>query len=186
MWSSFTFDVNAIDQFIFSLKLTLCKMRPYLELFWSVFPRIWTEHGEIRTTSPYSVRMRKMRTKITPNTDTFHAVWWKNKCNFLSSFRKLKNFYWYNCKFNSFTLIYLFLKSHHQCHKSCKSWKHLYFATSVLFHSFKYYLWVDLFYCGIQRFRDFRNIWHNALFQIYELLKAEYHSPISLVNQVGN
>ena len=38
----------------------------------------WTEYREIRTISPYSVRMRenaeKMRTRITPNTDTFCAV----------------------------------------------------------------------------------------------------------------
>ena len=42
------------------------------------FSRIWTEYGEIRSISPYSVRMRenagKMRTRITPNTDTFYAV----------------------------------------------------------------------------------------------------------------
>ena len=42
------------------------------------FSRIWTEYGEIRSISPYSVRMRqnvwKMGTRITPNTDTFYAV----------------------------------------------------------------------------------------------------------------
>ena len=32
---------------------------PYSELFWSVFPRIQTEYGEILRISPYSVRMRK-------------------------------------------------------------------------------------------------------------------------------
>ena len=47
---------------------------PYSELFWSVFSRLWNEYGEIRSTSPYSVRMRKMLTKITPKTDTFTAV----------------------------------------------------------------------------------------------------------------
>ena len=31
----------------------------YLELFWSIFPRIWTEYAEIRSTSPYSVEMRE-------------------------------------------------------------------------------------------------------------------------------
>ena len=48
---------------------------------WSYFSphffRIWTEYGEILRISPYSVRMReisgKMRTRITPNTDTFYA-----------------------------------------------------------------------------------------------------------------
>ena len=30
----------------------------YLELFWSVFSRIWIEYGDVRSISPYSVRMR--------------------------------------------------------------------------------------------------------------------------------
>ena len=34
--------------------------RPYLEFFWSVFSRIWTEYG--------------VRTRKSTNTDTFHAV----------------------------------------------------------------------------------------------------------------
>ena len=37
----------------------LCKKCPYSELFCSVFPRIRTEYGEIRSIFPYSVRMRK-------------------------------------------------------------------------------------------------------------------------------
>ena len=32
---------------------------PYTEFFWSVFSRIRTEYGEIRSVSPYSVRMRE-------------------------------------------------------------------------------------------------------------------------------
>ena len=32
---------------------------PYLEFFWSVFCRIWTEYGEILRISPLSVRMRQ-------------------------------------------------------------------------------------------------------------------------------
>ena len=39
------------------------------------FPRIWTKYGEIRNISLYSILMRKnagkMRTRITPNTDSF-------------------------------------------------------------------------------------------------------------------
>ena len=35
------------------------KKRLYLELFCSAFSRIWTEYGEIRSISPYSVRMRE-------------------------------------------------------------------------------------------------------------------------------
>ena len=39
--------------------ITLCKKCTYSELFWSTFPRILTEYGEIRSTSPCSVRMRE-------------------------------------------------------------------------------------------------------------------------------
>ena len=39
------------------LRNPLRKKCPYLELLWSVFPRIWNEFGEIRSTSPYSVQM---------------------------------------------------------------------------------------------------------------------------------
>ena len=42
------------------------------------FSRIRTEYGETLRISPYSVRMRenagKMRTRITPNADSFYAV----------------------------------------------------------------------------------------------------------------
>ena len=38
---------------------TLRKNCPYSELFWSVFSRIRTEYGEIRSISPYSVQMRE-------------------------------------------------------------------------------------------------------------------------------
>ena len=38
---------------------TLRKKCPYSALFWSVFSRFQTEYGEIRSTSPYSVRMRE-------------------------------------------------------------------------------------------------------------------------------
>ena len=46
-------------------ELALRKKSPYLELFLSVFSHIWTEYGKMR---------RKMRTRITPNTGTFHEV----------------------------------------------------------------------------------------------------------------
>ena len=44
---------------------------PYLKLFWSPYSRIRTEYDEILRISPYSVLMRKMRARITPNTDSF-------------------------------------------------------------------------------------------------------------------
>ena len=76
-----------------SVKWSLRKKCPYSELFWSafftrfpafglnterycrIFPAFGLKYGEIRSISPYSVWMRenarKIRTRITPNTDTF-------------------------------------------------------------------------------------------------------------------
>ena len=56
-----------------------------------VFPAfscIWTEYGEVFRISPHSVQMRenagRMRTRITPNTNTFYEVkikfWATDKC----------------------------------------------------------------------------------------------------------
>ena len=39
------------------LKVSLRKNCPYSEFFCSVFCRIWTEYGKIRSISPYSVQM---------------------------------------------------------------------------------------------------------------------------------
>ena len=45
------------------------------------FSRIWTEYGEVLRISPYLVGMREnageMRTRETPNTDTFYTVFGK-------------------------------------------------------------------------------------------------------------
>ena len=41
------------------VSVSLCKKCPYSELFWSSFSRIRTEYGEIRSMSPYSVRIRE-------------------------------------------------------------------------------------------------------------------------------
>ena len=49
-----------------------------LASIFAAFSRIWTEYGETRIISPYSVQALenpgKMRTRKTPNTDTFYAV----------------------------------------------------------------------------------------------------------------
>ena len=54
---------NLIRSFLFLFELFYCfslrKKFPYSDFFWSVFPRIQTEYGEIRSISPYSVRMRE-------------------------------------------------------------------------------------------------------------------------------
>ena len=55
-------------------QFSLRKKCPYSELFWSVFCHIRTEQGKILRISSHSVRMQKIRDRITPNTDTFHAV----------------------------------------------------------------------------------------------------------------
>ena len=39
----------------FYMKPILRKKCLYLKLFWSLFSRIWTEYGDIRSFSPYSV-----------------------------------------------------------------------------------------------------------------------------------
>ena len=39
--------------------LALREKCQYLELFWSIFSRTWTEYGKILCISPYSVRMRE-------------------------------------------------------------------------------------------------------------------------------
>ena len=40
-------------------RLSMREKCPYSELFWSVFSRIRTEYGEIRSISPYPIRMRE-------------------------------------------------------------------------------------------------------------------------------
>ena len=52
------------------LTQTLREKYHYSELFWSAFSCIRTEYGEKRMQS----KCRKIRTRITPNTDTFHGV----------------------------------------------------------------------------------------------------------------
>ena len=53
---------------------TLREKCPHSELFWSVFSHIRSEYGEIRSIFRIPSECRKMHTRITPNTDTFHAA----------------------------------------------------------------------------------------------------------------
>ena len=41
--------------------------------FWSVFSCIWTKHGDLRSKSPYSVRIQENTEQKTPYLDTFNA-----------------------------------------------------------------------------------------------------------------
>ena len=56
------------------------KLCPYSELFWSAYSRIRTEYGEIQNIEVFrrigSIQSEcgKIRTRITPNTDTFHVA----------------------------------------------------------------------------------------------------------------
>ena len=44
---------------LWNMRLSLRKKCPYTEIFWSAFSHIRTKHGEIRSISPYSLRMRE-------------------------------------------------------------------------------------------------------------------------------
>ena len=74
------FDSQSIQPFQIPTAWKVSVFRVILVHIFQAFSRIRTEYGEIRRTSisPYSVQMRenagKMRTRITLNTDTFHAV----------------------------------------------------------------------------------------------------------------
>ena len=61
---------------------------PYLKFFWSLFSRIRTEYVEIRVSLPIQSEYGKIRTKKTPNTDTFYAVLTNSSYNV--SFYKVK------------------------------------------------------------------------------------------------
>ena len=62
--------------------LALHEKCSYLEIFQSVFSRIWAKYGDLQSKSPYSVPMREKWTRKTTNTDIFYAVltikiyWW--------------------------------------------------------------------------------------------------------------
>ena len=48
-----------LSMYLFSVQLFTAKKCPYWELSWSVFSRIRTEYGEIRSISLYTVRIRE-------------------------------------------------------------------------------------------------------------------------------
>ena len=54
---------------------TLCEKYPYSEFYWSVFFRIQTEYVDIGVFLLIQSECGKIRTRKTPNTDTFHAVY---------------------------------------------------------------------------------------------------------------
>ena len=56
-YTIFHMETNVLQDF--RICITPHKKCPYLEFFWSVFSQIRTEYGEIRSISPFSVRMRE-------------------------------------------------------------------------------------------------------------------------------
>lgn len=50
---------------------TLRKMCSYLEFFWYVFFRIWTEHENLQSKSPYSIQMAENWGQKNSDADTF-------------------------------------------------------------------------------------------------------------------
>ena len=51
---------RSANQILIQKLIILCKSISQIRgFFWSVFSRIWKEYGEIRSISPYSVRMRE-------------------------------------------------------------------------------------------------------------------------------
>ena len=59
-WRSFEAVLKAFGKSLEgALKTSLREKCLYLELFWSLFSRIWTEYAEIRSISPYSIWMRE-------------------------------------------------------------------------------------------------------------------------------
>ena len=92
MRNSFTADIHLLQliyriycrisawEFLHRRNVKRVRIRSYSGPHFSrIFPDwIRTEYGEMRSISPYSVQMRespgKMRTRITPNTDSFYVV----------------------------------------------------------------------------------------------------------------
>ena len=63
---------------VFCLCVKRARIRNYSGPYFCRIYRVWAEYGDILRISPYSVGIRenagKMRTRITPITDTFYAV----------------------------------------------------------------------------------------------------------------
>ena len=79
--------------------------RPYSEFFWSVFSRIRTEYGEIRSKSPYSVRMRENTDQKNPEYGHFSRS--------ASCYQSLLNFFT-QCKLLPITLKFQASRLLHQ------------------------------------------------------------------------
>ena len=82
-------------------------MCSYSELFWSVFSHIWTEYGEIRPITLYSVGMPKNTDHKTPNTDTFYAININQRFTWLPILSNNIKYFKNDC--NNFLIIYFLI-----------------------------------------------------------------------------
>ena len=71
--------------FLLFMQISLRKMCPYSELFWSPLSRIRTEYEEILRIFQYSVRMLENADQNDSNTDPFQALYisFLQICNFI-------------------------------------------------------------------------------------------------------
>ena len=75
-----------------SIQTSMGKKCLYSELFWSVFSRILTVSLRIQS------EWGKISTRITPNRETFYAVFWTNKSHgFSTFFVKVEHVVAYKC-----------------------------------------------------------------------------------------
>ena len=74
-----------IMKILISSKPTFRKKCPHSELFWSVFPTFGMNTERCRVSVRIQCECGKMRTRITPNMDSFHAVLGSN---FTCSYKK--------------------------------------------------------------------------------------------------
>ena len=72
-------------QFFINLLFKLCvKSVKIRSFFWSVFSRIRTEYGEIRSNHVFSSNAGKYGAEKTPYMDTFHAVKFPSELNWIN------------------------------------------------------------------------------------------------------
>ena len=103
------------------LSLTLSEKCPYSELFWSAFPLIWTEYGEILHISPYSFRENTDQN----NSEYGHFFWRK---------QSLKQFY--SCSNMALGLIHFgFLYGW---------WNRIFLCKSDYFYALLLFCWVKI------------------------------------------
>ena len=104
------------------LRVLLRRKCPYSELFWSVFSRIRTEYGELRSISPYSVPMQENTDQNNSEYGYFLcSVWYKWKFTIIINNSKIWIHYW-NTLWYLFKLTPMFLWYRNQSiDTSCKS-----------------------------------------------------------------